>query len=190
LLVAIHRDLAGLSDVELASLAAAGGQAAFGALTIRHAAKVRGLLRRMGAQPALADDMAQDAFIAAFASIGAYRGEGSFGGWVCRIAARGYVRHVRKEARYELMAETPDDAEITFDPGLKMDLDAALAQLSTAERLCVSLCSGAGLSHPEAAEALNLPLGTVKSHVKRGLDKLRRLLAPELKEAAGNHPHG
>ena len=49
--MAVHRDLAGLTDVELASLAAAGGQAAFGVLTIRHAAKVRGLLRRMGAQP-------------------------------------------------------------------------------------------------------------------------------------------
>ena len=188
--MAVHRDLAGLTDVELASLAAAGGQAAFGVLTIRHAAKVRGLLRRMGAQPALADDMAQDAFIAAFASIGGYRGEGSFGGWVCRVAARTYIRHIRREARYELMAETPDDTEITFDPGLKMDLDAALQQLSRAERLCVPLCSGAGMSHPEAADALNLPLGTVKSHVKRGLDKLRRLLAPEVEEASGKRPYG
>jgi RNA polymerase sigma-70 factor (ECF subfamily) len=40
------------------------------------------------------------------------------------------------------------------------------------------MCFGAGLSHQEAADALNLPLGTVKSHVKRGLDKLRTRLAP------------
>jgi len=56
--------------------------------------------------------------------------------------------------------------------------DPRYASLSPAERLCVSMCYGAGLSHGEAADALNLPLGTVKSHVKRGLEKLRARLAP------------
>jgi RNA polymerase sigma-70 factor (ECF subfamily) len=59
-----------------------------------------------------------------------------------------------------------------------IDLDDGLKAVSPVERLCVSLCFGAGLSHGEAAEALNLPLGTVKSHVKRGLEKLRTRLAP------------
>ena len=60
----------------------------------------------------------------------------------------------------------------------RVDLDEALKGLSEVERLCVSLCHGAGLSHPEIAAAMNLPLGTVKSHVKRGLDKLRARLQP------------
>jgi RNA polymerase sigma-70 factor (ECF subfamily) len=59
-----------------------------------------------------------------------------------------------------------------------VDLDEALKSLNETERLCVSLCHGAGLSHPEIAAAMNLPLGTVKSHVKRGMDKLRVRLAP------------
>jgi len=61
----------------------------------------------------------------------------------------------------------------------RIDLDDAMKSLSPAERVCVSLCYGAGLSHAEAAAALNTPLGTVKSHVKRGLDKLRARLAPD-----------
>ena len=44
--------------------------------------------------------------------------------------------------------------------------------------MCVCLCYGSGLSHAEVAAALNTPLGTVKSHVKRGLDRLRRKMAP------------
>jgi RNA polymerase sigma-70 factor (ECF subfamily) len=61
----------------------------------------------------------------------------------------------------------------------RIDLDEALKGLSPVERLCVSLCYGAGLSHAEAAAALNAPLGTVKSHVKRGLDKLKGALVAE-----------
>ena len=60
----------------------------------------------------------------------------------------------------------------------RIDLEEALKSLSPVERVCVSLCYGAGLSHAEAAAALNAPLGTVKSHVKRGLDKLRARLSP------------
>ena len=62
--------------------------------------------------------------------------------------------------------------------------------LSVAERLCVSLCYGCGLSHAEAADALNTPLGTVKSHVKRGLDKLRERLAWAEPDETGRHLHG
>ena len=55
-----------LQDLDLASLTAAGDQAAFGALMRRHGPLVRGLVRRMGAQGCTADDIAQDAFIQAF----------------------------------------------------------------------------------------------------------------------------
>jgi RNA polymerase sigma-70 factor (ECF subfamily) len=169
-------------DLELVALAAAGSRAAFGELVRRHGSAVRGLMRRMGAEAALADDLAQDAFLAAFEQMSDFRGDGTFQAWVKRIAARLYVKRWRKDARLELMAEPP---EIEPASGLgegaaadRIDLDEALRSLAEPERLCVSLCYGGGLSHAEAAEALNTPLGTVKSHVKRGLDKLRRRLAP------------
>jgi len=164
-------------DVELAAQAAAGGRREFGELVRRHGSTVRGLLRRMGAQPALADDVAQDAFIQAFERCAEFRGEGTFAAWVKRIAARLYLKRVAKEARYaaELEHDTPTPPPAVGD---KVDLDEALKALSEVERLCVSLCHGAGMAHPEIASALDLPLGTVKSHVKRGLDKLRARLDP------------
>ena len=95
------RTPASLHDVELAGLSAAGDRRAFGELVRRHGSAVRGLLRRMGADPATADDVAQDAFLAAFESIAEFRGEGAFAGWVKKIAARLYLRRWRKagEAR-------------------------------------------------------------------------------------------
>lgn len=177
-----------MHDAELAALAAAGGRREFGELVRRHSNAVRGLLRRMGAQPALADDLAQDAFMIAFEKCGAYRNEGSFGAWVGRIAARLYLRQVRKEARY--IDELPDDvcASLELDCNGRVDLDAALMALSEPERLCVSLCHGAGLTHEEIGRSLNLPLGTVKSHVKRGLDKLRARMRPQ-KDAERSYSH-
>lgn len=172
---------ADLHDTELAALAAAGGRAEFGELVRRHGSSVRGLLRRMGAQPSLADDVAQDAFLQAFEKCGEFRGEGAFGAWVRKIAARLYLRRISREARYVAELE-PGREEIdgvaALRPNDRMDLDEALKALSEPERLCVSLCHGAGMSHPEIAQAMNLPLGTVKSHVKRGLDKLRARLSP------------
>lgn len=174
-------DLSQLTDTELAVLASRAEPGAFALLMRRHASRVRALLRRMGAQPALADDLSQDAFMAAWQSIGTFRGESSFGTWVCRIAARLYVKRWRIDARHLLMSETPDQGERSHEgpSNARLDLDGALTLLSPAERLCVSLCHGAGMSHSEAAEALRTPLGTVKSHVKRGLDKLKAHLDKE-----------
>jgi RNA polymerase sigma factor (sigma-70 family) len=178
--------LTGLHDSVLARLAATGGQAAFGELVRRHGSAVRVLLRRMGAEPATADDMAQEAFIVAFERIGDFRGDGAFAGWVKRIAARLYTRRVHRRVRLETPLDEHEGSATggEAEAALRLDLDAALATLSPIERLCVSLCHGAGFTHGEAAEALNAPLGTVKSHVRRGLNKLRRRLGADT-DAAG-----
>ena len=177
--------LPGLHDVELAQLSMAGDRAAFGELARRHGSAIRALLRRMGAEPALADDLAQDAFLAAFEAITDFRGEGSFAGWIKRIVARLYIRRWKRRAELDPLPEGLERADESIDDGLadaRLDLDEALKALTPAERLCVSLCYGAGLSHAEAAEATNAPLGTVKSHIKRGLEKLRKRLAGDASE--------
>ncbi len=181
-------------DVELAAKAASGDRQAYGELVRRHGSAVRGLLRRLGADSATADDLAQDAFITGFEQVGEFRGEGTFAGWIKKIAARLYLKKVKREARL-IFSDTIEPAEelgvrdASGDAASRIDLDDALKALSRGERLCVSLCYGADWSHGEAAEALNIPIGTVKSHVKRGLDKLRAKLArPE--EGARREAHG
>jgi RNA polymerase sigma-70 factor (ECF subfamily) len=169
-------------DLDLVALAAAGGRDAFGELVRRHGSAVRGLLRRMGADAALADDLAQDAFLAAFEQIGEFRGEGTFQAWVKRIASRLYGKRWRRDARLDLLAEPPEPDQPAGAgescAADRIDLDEALRALSPVERVCVTLCYGGGLSHAEAALLLNAPLGTIKSHVKRGLDKLKARMAP------------
>ena len=182
---AMNSSFASLHDVELCSYAAAGERRAFGELVRRHGSAIRHLLRRMGAQ----GDVAQDALLAAFERIAEFRGEGTFAGWVKRIAARQYLRRLQREKRLSAIAAEGggDEADASVgDADHRIDLDEGLKTLSAAERLCVSMCYGAGLSHGEAAEALNLPLGTVKSHVKRGLEKLRARLAPANKAKTGS----
>ncbi|MDE2488411.1 MAG: sigma-70 family RNA polymerase sigma factor [Alphaproteobacteria bacterium] len=184
---------ASLHDVELCTYAATGERRAFGELVRRHGSGVRGLLRRMGAAPSEADDVAQDAFLAAFERIAEFRGEGTFAAWVKRIAARLYLRRLQKErklAAFATQAMEADPPDAGGDSDASLDLDEALKALSAAERVCVTMCFGAGLSHTEAAEALNLPLGTVKSHVKRGLEKLRARLAPEGVVSEGRRGNG
>lgn len=181
-------------DVELAALAAAGDRRAYGELVRRHGSAVRGLLRRLGADSATADDLAQDAFITGFEQAAEFRGEGTFGAWIKKIAARLYLKKVKREARLIFSDNVEPLEALTVrdtsgDAASRIDLDGALKALSRGERLCVSLCYGADWSHAEAAEALNIPIGTVKSHVKRGLDKLRAKLArPE--EGARREAHG
>jgi RNA polymerase sigma factor (sigma-70 family) len=177
----MQSSFASLHDVELCSFAAGGERRAFGELARRHGSGVRHLLRRMGAQPTEADDVAQDAFLAAFERIAEFRGEGTFAGWVKRIAARQYLRRLQRHKRMASFVQENGVEEadpVSADAEDRIDLDEGLRSLSAAERVCVTLCYGSGMSHGEAADALNLPLGTVKSHVKRGLEKLRARLAP------------
>ena len=169
--------LAFLADDQLAKLAIGGDRAASGELLRRHASSVRILLRRMGAPPALADDLAQDACLRAFERMSSFRLDGPFVAWLHRIAARMYIRRWRVDRRFEFDAAPVDELDLqdlrAVNPGDSLDLDRALPLLSDVERVCVTLCVGVGLTHPEAAQELSMPLGTVKSHVHRGLTKLR-----------------
>lgn len=172
------RRLAQMRDADLAALAAGGDRDAYGELARRHSRFVRDLMRRMGADPASADDLTQDAFLEAMRSLPGYRHEAPFTAWIRTVAARLFLKRKYQQARQVLLADPidPQEADTVPDLDARMDLDAALRTLSPGQRTCVTLCHGAGLTCQEIANALGVPLGTVKSHVTRGLTHLRRRL--------------
>ena len=164
----------GVPDAILASRAAAGDTGAFAVLVRRSLPRLRSFLRRMGAPADLADDLAKDALVIAFERIGDYRAEGAFVAWVRRIAARRYLRVIRSRVHFEPLDHAPEAYSPAPDIGQALDLDSALERLPQAQRLCVSLQHGAGYTASEIALALGLPEGTVKSHISRGLTRLRQ----------------
>ena len=143
-----------------------------------HQQAVRSFLRRALDDPSDADDVAQETFLSAWSRLWRYRGEASFRSWLCAIAwkkaqtlARSRGRSRRREAEVE-----PPPTSSGGCADVRLDLDRALKALPDDQRAAVALCLGADFSHAEAAEALGLPLGTIKSHVQRGRAKLLQVL--------------
>ncbi|MBI1341269.1 sigma-70 family RNA polymerase sigma factor [bacterium] len=161
-------------------MAGRGDRHAFTELVRLNQGVVRGLCRRLCGASGDADDVAQAAFVIAWRRIETFGG-GSFRSWVCTIAFREFLRTKRRSTSRvaaeacSVINPSPTDRS-SETTGERLDLTAALTQLPEPERVAVALCLGAGLTHEEAAAALDLPLGTVKSHVLRGRARLQGLL--------------
>jgi RNA polymerase sigma-70 factor (ECF subfamily) len=156
-------------------------QHAFGELVRRHQSSVRGLLRQLTrTDVALADDLAQQAFLRAYKNIRSFRGEARFSTWLYRIAYNCFREDARRRKELvgidEEQLQTQHDPQVA-NPALRHDLMRALNLLPLNERSAVLLCCQNGLSHDEAARVLDIPLGTVKTNVLRGREKLKRMLA-------------
>jgi len=154
---------------------------AFAELVRNHQSPVRGLLRQLTRNDlALADDLAQETFLRAYKNIRSFRGEAKFSTWLYRIAYNCFREEARKRKELVGIDEAQLEAEQdphTVDPALKHDLMHALQLLPLHERSAILLCCQNGLSHDEAARVLDIPLGTVKTNVLRGREKLKKTLA-------------
>lgn len=168
-----------------------GSERAFNTLIDRHQQAVRTFLRGITADPADADDIAQETFLAAWTQAKSFRGQGSVRSWLFSIAwrkakgsQRRWFRAARRDTAYHLdptsgslggdeMPETPTPKTIMED---RIAVRQALLSLPLDQRAAVMLCLGDGYTHAEAAAVLATPLGTIKSYVLRGREKLRGIL--------------
>ena len=183
-----------VSDAQLIARCIVGDDRhAFTELVKRHQSSVRACLRKLTAgNHALADDLAQDTFVLAWRNLKSFRQEARFSTWLYRIATNCWLAQARKRHEELLCDRDADigdiDADDTAPAGgahgdhaaaatMKIDLERALARLSDAERAAIVQCYHNDLSHEEAAYVLGWPVGTVKTHILRGKQKLKTALA-------------
>lgn len=154
---------------------------AFEQLVRRHQGMVRAQLRRLlHGDNAEADDLAQETFLLAWRKLHQFRGEARFSTWLYRIAYTCFLQAYRKRSS-DAMVMNNDALELPTSlrdaTELRLDVEQAMRRLSTPEQAVLLHVVQLGLSHDEAAYVLAMPLGTVKSHARRGKAKLRTQLA-------------
>jgi RNA polymerase sigma factor (sigma-70 family) len=169
------------SDAQLiADILANDDPRAFTRLVERHQSSVRSLLRRLTrGDETLGDDLAQETFLRAYRQLGGFRGDARFSTWLFRIAYNVFLANARSRREHEPFDEsahagTTESGVLASD--LRHDLELAMQKLSVPERAVLTLCLGEGFTHEEASAVLDSPLGTIKTHLLRGRDKLRTLL--------------
>ncbi len=154
---------------------------AFNELVRNHQSAVRGLQRRLtNGNDTLADDLAQITFIRAYRSLPKFKQKSKFSTWLYRIAYNVFLSEIRRTRHHvELEEAALEDAAHPSHSekiSLKNDLEEGMKRLTENERAAIFLCYNEGLSHEEAAGALDMPLGTIKTHILRGKKKLRQFL--------------
>lgn len=172
-------DVADLSDRELMARHVRGdGGVAFGELFRRHRDRMYAVALRTTGNRELAADAVQEAFISAFRRADAYRGEAAVTTWLHRITVNACLDRLRREKVSVRRAgdlgelDLPDPRDHHSAAEARLDVHAALATLPEGQRLALVLVDMQGLSVAEAAEALGVAEGTVKSRCFRGREAL------------------
>jgi RNA polymerase sigma-70 factor (ECF subfamily) len=161
-------------------------------------------IARMTGDPAEAEDLTQDALLRAYRALGSFRGGATFQTWLYRIATNICVDSLRRRRRQGSRTFSLDDpldveqGQITRDVAdhagdpqelaevseLRDEVGKAIGDLSPKLRSVVVLFDLEGLTYEEIAQALGLPLGTVKSRLFNARVRLRELLKPYVEEHA------
>ena len=178
----------GVDDRALIEAVRSGDRDAFGLLVERETAAVYRACHRILGRRHDAEDATQESFVAAFRSIGGYRGDGSLRGWLLRIATRQSFRRLaqrRPTAELDAAGEpiladpAADPKRIVLAAEVRDEVREAVAQLPDPYREVVALRFFGELSLAEVAEATGRPINTVKTHLRRGLERLRPIVAAE-----------
>ena len=187
-----------LDDKELAALAAKGRESAFRELLTRYERPVFSLVYRMVRDRALAEDLAQEAFIRAFGAIGSYDPGYKFSNWIFKIANNHTIDYLRKrkldtisihgsphattadeESRTALVLESGGESPHDYveHKELGLQIETAIGRLRPEYRTVILLRHVEGHSYDEIAEIMELPLGTVKTYLHRARNELKERLS-------------
>ena len=169
-----------LNDISLVTqVAVFHNKQAFDQLVREYQSPVRRFfLNQTAGDSQLSDDLAQETFIKAYTSIGQFRGTSSFLTWVTRIAYNVYYDYRRSQRQTEDIDTVAVRAMSSqhVSSGEQMDIYQALAQLKDDERTCITLQLIDGYPIDQIASMTGIQPNTVKSHLKRGKEKLANYL--------------
>ncbi len=174
------KEVADLNDISLVTqVAVFHNKRAFDQLVRKYQSPVRRFfLNQTLGDEQLSDDLAQDTFIKAYVNITKFRGMSSFSTWLMRIAYNVFYDHVRSQHPSEDIDTSKTVARQTTSgsDSLKMDIYAALALLKPDERSCITMQLIDGYPIDQISKITGIPENTVKSHLKRGKDKMANYL--------------
>lgn len=175
------------NDAELIAQVVSGNRESFDQIMRNHEDRVFSVCLRIMADREAALDATQETFLTVFRKAEQFQGNSALGTWIYRIAVNTCYDQLRKAKRRRTEAipenfdpRDPSAEEAVESAGMKKEIQAALGELPTDFRAAIVLADIEGMSLPEVAEVLGVPVGTVKSRLFRG----RRILAERL----GNHP--
>lgn len=165
-------------------------QLAFTLLVKRHQSRLRLYLRGLCGHQAIADELAQETFLKAYRALEQFKHEANFKTWLIAIARNTFMDQARLKKHRLESSNVPTHANDDSAPAprfelsaqshdagmLSLDMEKAIQALREDERSVILHCYFADLSMTETAIALNLPLGTVKTHASRALAKMRQIL--------------
>ncbi len=174
-------------DAELLKQVGAGNPDAFDALHLRYGRLAYSVSLRVLNDPTEAEEVAQEALLRVWRQADRYdAGRGTPAAWVLTIARHAAIDHLRRRRGDAVPSSPVVDAfvgTVDDDPGdravnrvARSEVCAALRLLPPDQRSAIWLTYFAGYTHREAAQALSIPLGTVKSRIRLGLRGLRRLV--------------
>lgn len=192
------------SDAVLVQQVQAGHQKSFDLLVAKYQRRIYRLVLRFIRDPALAEDVAQETFLRAYRAIGQFRGDSQFYTWLYRIAVNTAKKAISDEMRDPTVSEgdASGQGEETFSPTellsnnetpesiliskeIVQTVNAAMESLPDDLRMAITLREIEGLSYEEISDAMQCPIGTVRSRIFRAREAIAERLRPVIEHKGG-----
>lgn len=188
------------ADQQLVQRVQAGDKSAFNLLVLKYQHRVLKLVGRFVNDAAEAEDVAQEAFIKAYRALASFRGDSAFYTWLYRIAINtaknALVSNRRRPVDFNLDLQDPEQYDrhaklkegdtpegVLLTEEIREVVEQAMEQLPEDLRTAIVLRELEGLSYEEIAEAMDCPVGTVRSRIFRAREAIDRKLKPLLDES-------
>lgn len=184
-------------DAELVKRVQAGEKAAFDLLVRKYQNRVISLVSRYVKNQVTAQDIAQEAFIKAYRGLKNFRGDSAFYTWLYRIAINTAKNYLVAQSRrvpdfeidaqeaelyggYELLQDQHSPEKVLLTEEIKSEVFEAIEKLPEDLKTAITLRELEGLSYEEIAEAMDCPIGTVRSRIFRAREAVDKVLQPLL----------